>query len=184
MTSMWAWFGHDEPNYTTMPDGRKLLEELAALSPVPVFVRTHNLLTSGDGTAALKWGSTNAYTEDAQGSPVHNWTVVDRIFDIHMELGMKPLVEIGFMPEALTRHTGTYRHSWQPGDDYGDIYTGWAHPPTSAQAAGLEAAGKLGTIATPAPVTVIDGRAVLPFRLPRQGVSLITLTWRGEGGAS
>ena len=62
---MWAWFGYDEPNYTYMKDGRKLLSELAALSPVPVYVRAHNLLTSGDGTPALKWGSTNAYTEDA-----------------------------------------------------------------------------------------------------------------------
>jgi len=35
--------------------------------PQTVFVRTHNLLTSGDGTPALKWGSTGAYTEDAQG---------------------------------------------------------------------------------------------------------------------
>ena len=49
-----------------MPDGKKLLSELAALSPVPVYVRTHNLLTTGDGTPALKWGSTNAYTEDAR----------------------------------------------------------------------------------------------------------------------
>ena len=38
---------------------------MAALSPVPVYVRAHNLLTTGDGTPALKWGSTNAYTEDA-----------------------------------------------------------------------------------------------------------------------
>ena len=34
-----------------------------------VYFRTHNLLTTGDGTPALKWGSTNAYTEDAQGRP-------------------------------------------------------------------------------------------------------------------
>ena len=47
-----------------MKDGKKLLSEIAALSPVPVFVRTHNLLTTGDGKADLKWGSTNAYTED------------------------------------------------------------------------------------------------------------------------
>ena len=59
MKPIWAWFGYDEPNYTYMKDGKKLLSELAALSPVPVFVRTHNLLTTGDGTPALKWGSTN-----------------------------------------------------------------------------------------------------------------------------
>jgi xylan 1,4-beta-xylosidase len=129
MSPMWAWFGHDEPNYTYMEDGRKLLTDLAELSPVPVYVRTHNLLTTGDGTPALKWGSTNAYTEDVNGRPVYDWKIVDRIFDTYVERGIKPLVEIGFMPEALTTHTGPYRHFWKPGDPYGDIYTGWAHPP-------------------------------------------------------
>jgi xylan 1,4-beta-xylosidase len=129
MSPMWAWFGHDEPNYTYMEDGRKLLTDLAELSPVPVYVRTHNLLTTGDGTPALKWGSTNAYTEDVNGRPVYDWKIVDRIFDTYVERGIRPLVEIGFMPEALTTHTGPYRHFWKPGDPYGDIYTGWAHPP-------------------------------------------------------
>ncbi|HZX74371.1 MAG TPA: beta-xylosidase, partial [Cyclobacteriaceae bacterium] len=64
LKTFWAWFGYDEPNYTYMKDGKKLLSELAALSPAPVYVRAHNLLTTGDGTASLKWGSTNAYTED------------------------------------------------------------------------------------------------------------------------
>ncbi len=63
----------------------------AALSPVPVFVRAHNLLTTGDGTPALKWGSTNAYTEDANGNPIYNWTIVDSIFDTYIKRGMKPL---------------------------------------------------------------------------------------------
>jgi xylan 1,4-beta-xylosidase len=129
MSHIWAWFGHDEPNYTYMPDGKKLLGELAEASPVPVYVRTHNLLTTGDGTPALKWGSTNAYTEDSSGQARYDWTIVDRIFDTYVELGMKPLVEIGFMPEALSTKPAPYRHTWQPGADYGDIYTGWAYPP-------------------------------------------------------
>ena len=61
-----AFFGADEPNYAYMKDGQKLLAELGELRPRPVYFRTHNLLTTGDGTPALKWGSTNAYTEDAQ----------------------------------------------------------------------------------------------------------------------
>ena len=130
MTPMWAWFGNDEPNYAYMPDGKKLLSELAAASPAPVFFRTHNLLTSGDGTAALKWGSTNAYTEDANGRPVYDWTIVDRIFDTYRERKIKPLVQIGFMPEALSTRPVPYRHFWKPGDNYNDIYTGWAYPPT------------------------------------------------------
>jgi xylan 1,4-beta-xylosidase len=129
MYPMWAWFGYDEPNYTYMPDGKKLLSALAKASPVPVYVRTHNLLTTGDGTPALKWGSTNAYTEDANGKPKYDWTIVDRIIDTYLERGMKPLVEIGFMPEALSTQPVPYRHNWKPGDNYNDIYTGWAYPP-------------------------------------------------------
>jgi xylan 1,4-beta-xylosidase len=129
MKPVWAWFGYDEPNYTYMKDGKKLLTEIAALSPVPVYVRTHSLLVSGDGTAALKWGSTNAYTEDANGNPVYNWRIVDSIFDTYVSRGMKPLAQIGFMPEALSSHPVPYKHHWKPGDRYSDIITGWAYPP-------------------------------------------------------
>jgi xylan 1,4-beta-xylosidase len=129
MSSMWAWFGYDEPNYTYTANGQKLLAELAAASPSVVHVRTHNLLTTGDGIAALKWGSTNAYTEDASGRPVYDWTIVDRIIDSYLSRKMKPLVEIGFMPEALSSHPAPYRHFWKPGDNYNDIYTGWSYPP-------------------------------------------------------
>jgi xylan 1,4-beta-xylosidase len=129
MKPIWAWFGYDEPNYTYMKDGKKLLSEIAALSPVPVYVRAHNLLTSGDGKAALKWGSTNAYTEDAKGKPVYNWKIVDSIFDTYVQRGMKPIAEIGFMPEALSTHPQPYKHDWQPGQPYTKVFTGWSYPP-------------------------------------------------------
>jgi xylan 1,4-beta-xylosidase len=126
---IWNYFGYDEPNYTYSPNGKKLLGELAALSPVPVYVRTHNLFTSGDGSASLKWGSTNVYTEDASGKPIYDWGIVDRIFDAYHELGMKPLVELGFMPQALSVKPEPYRHSFPEGS----IYTGWAYPPNNYQ---------------------------------------------------
>src|ERR1035437_1768587 len=99
---IYSYFGYDEPNYTYMKNGTKLVGELASLSPVPVYVRAHHLLCTGDGAPALKWGSTNAYTEDATGKPVYNWTIVDRIFDTYVRAKAKPFVEIGFMPEALS----------------------------------------------------------------------------------
>ena len=40
---VWAYFGYDEPNYTYMKDGKKLLSELAALSPVTVSRRSSDL---------------------------------------------------------------------------------------------------------------------------------------------
>jgi xylan 1,4-beta-xylosidase len=124
---IWRFFGADEPNYATMKDGRALLAELGALRPGEVFFRTHNLLTTGDGTPALKWGSTNAYTEDAQGRPVYDWTIVDRIFDTYRPRDVRPYVEIGFMPEALSVHPEPYQHDWRPGS--GELFTGWAYPP-------------------------------------------------------
>lgn len=129
MTPIWAWFGYDEPNYTTAPNGKKLLSDIAALSPVPVYVRAHNLMTSGDGSYALKWGSTDMYSEDKDGKPVYNWTIVDRIFDTYIERGMKPLAQIGFMPQALSQRPHPYQHQWKPGTRYEEIMTGWATPP-------------------------------------------------------
>src|ERR1035437_3393390 len=128
-TPLWSFFGYDEANYTTMKNGKKLLSELAALSTNPVYVRVHNLLTTGDGKAALKWSSTNVYTEDINGNPVYNWTVVDSIFDVFINRSIKPIAEIGFMPEALSVKPKPYRHHWKPGVPYDSIYTGWAYPP-------------------------------------------------------
>ena len=122
---LYAYFGYDEPNYTYTKDGRKLIAELQALSPVPVEIRTHHLLVTGDGAAALKWGSTNAYTEDAKGQPVYDWTIVDRIFDTYLQVKARPFVEIGFMPEALSTHPQPYAVNW-PAKDGG---TGWSYPP-------------------------------------------------------
>lgn len=125
LTPVWDCFGYDEPNYTYAANGKKLLGELSALGPTPAYIRMHNLFTTGDGSASLKWGSTNVYTEDASGKPVYSWTILDRIFDTLRDSGNKPLVEIGFMPEALSIHPQPYRHIFPAGT----IYAGWAYPP-------------------------------------------------------
>jgi len=98
---IYAWFGYDESNYTTMQHGRELLTELHDLAPVPVYIRAHHLLTSGDGKPELKWSSTNVYTEDASGKPVYDFNILDGIFDAYKAAGVRPMVELGFMPEAL-----------------------------------------------------------------------------------
>lgn len=131
LAPIWRFFGADEPNYATMKDGRKLLGEIGELGPDRVYFRAHNLLCTGDGTPALKWGSTNVYTEDAEGRPVYDWTVVDRIFDAYRARHVRPYVEIGFMPQALSTHPSPYQHEWRPGAGYGRIGTGWSYPPTS-----------------------------------------------------
>lgn len=98
---IYSWFGYDEGNYTTMRDGVKLLKELHDMSPVPVYIRAHHLLTSGNGVAELKFSSTNIYSEDANGKPVYDFKIFDGIFDAYKAAGVRPMVELGFMPEAL-----------------------------------------------------------------------------------
>lgn len=121
----WNYFGADEPNYIYAENGKKLLRELHDLSPVPVYFRPHNLLTTGDGSGSLKWGSTNAYTEAADGKAIYDWTITDRIFDALKGAGVRPLVEVGFMPEAMSTHPEPYRHDFPKGD----VFTGWSYPP-------------------------------------------------------
>jgi len=126
---IYGYFGYDEPNYTYAKNGRKLVGELAALAPAPVFIRTHFMLTTGDGTSGLKWGSSNAYTEDANGKPVYDWTITDRIFDTYLEAGAKPFVEIGFMPKALSVKPEPYQPTWVPGARNENYSIGWSYPP-------------------------------------------------------
>jgi xylan 1,4-beta-xylosidase len=129
MKPIWRFFGADEPNYAYMKDGRKLLGEIGELRPQDMYFRAHNMLNTGDGTPALKWGSTNVYTEDAAGRPVYDWTIVDRIIDTYRAHGLHPYLEIGFMPEALSTHPEPYQHDWRPGGGTGPISSGWAYPP-------------------------------------------------------
>ncbi len=125
-TPIYSWFGYDESNYTTTKMGGALLRELHDLSPVPVHIRAHFLLATGDGKPELKWSSTNVYTEDANGHPVYNWTILDRIFDTYKAAGVQPMVELGFMPEALSSHPDPYHIPWptKPGQ-----VEGWSFPP-------------------------------------------------------
>ena len=134
LTPIWRFFGADEPNYATMKDGRQLLSELGALRTGDVFFRAHNLLTSGDGTPAFKWGSTNAYTEE-NGAPHYDWRILDHIFDTYLARGLKPYVELGFMPQALSSAPATlpYQHSWRPTISGSSLEGGWAYPPRDYQ---------------------------------------------------
>jgi xylan 1,4-beta-xylosidase len=125
---VWRFFGYDEANFTYMPGGRRLLTELSDLQPPQVFIRCHHLLTSGDGTPALKWSSTNAYSEDANGNPIFDWTITDRIFDTCLQRGLKPYAQIGFMPKALSSRPDLYPTTFDP-DKRVPPDAGQAYPP-------------------------------------------------------
>jgi xylan 1,4-beta-xylosidase len=130
LAPIWRFFGADEPNYATKPEGAKLLLELGALRPGQVYFRAHNLMTTGDGTPDLKWGSTNLYTE-TNGRAVYDWTIVDAIIDSYRTRGLHPYLEIGFMPQALSSAApGTpYRVPWRQDAGGKSPQPGWTYPP-------------------------------------------------------
>jgi xylan 1,4-beta-xylosidase len=135
---VWAYYGYDEANYTNTTEGERLLRTLSDLNGNAVYVRTHFLFNTGDGTPALKWGSTNIYTEDASGNPVYDYTLIDAIMDATIASGTLPLFELGFTPEALSTRPFPYQNTntyvldggcFHPPDDYaawGALVGAWA----------------------------------------------------------
>ncbi|MRR23246.1 glycoside hydrolase, partial [bacterium] len=55
------------------------------------YIRMHGLLTDDMGV----------YREDEKGNPQYNYQYIDVLYDYILEIGMKPFVELGFMPWAL-----------------------------------------------------------------------------------
>ena len=62
------------------------------------------------------------YDEDAQGKPVYNWSYVDQVYDGLLQRGVKPFVEISFMPKKLAAkviyHPFWYKQVISPPADY------------------------------------------------------------------
>ena len=75
------------------------------------YIRMHGLLT--DDMAV--------YKEDDKGNPEYNFMYIDVLFDFLHRIGMKPFVELGFMPNALASGKQTifwWRGNVTPPKDY------------------------------------------------------------------
>lgn len=85
------------------------------------------------------------------------------------------------MVDGLPRGPLTLTH-YRVDADHSNAYHLWKsmgspQPPRAAQYMELERAGKLETIGAPQRVVPEASRVAVGFALPRQGVSLIRLTW-------
>lgn len=75
------------------------------------YIRMHGLLT--DDMAV--------YSEDRKGNPQYNFQYIDVLYDYLQSIGMKPFVELGFMPSALASGKQTifwWRGNVTPPKDY------------------------------------------------------------------
>src|SRR5580658_4771939 len=77
------------------------------------YVRFHAILDEEVGS----------YDQDAQGRPVYNWSYVDQIYDGLLANGVRPFVELSFMPRKLAAsiepHAFWYKPLPSPPKDYG-----------------------------------------------------------------
>jgi xylan 1,4-beta-xylosidase len=75
------------------------------------YIRMHGLLTDDMGV----------YRENRNGIPEYNFQYIDVLYDFIVSIGMKPFVELGFMPEALASGRQTifwWRGNVTPPKDY------------------------------------------------------------------
>lgn len=61
------------------------------------YIRMHGLFSDDMGV----------YREDSHGNPEYNWQYIDELYDFLQRIGMKPFVELGFMPNALASGSKT-----------------------------------------------------------------------------
>ncbi|MBV8632430.1 MAG: hypothetical protein JOZ83_15990 [Silvibacterium sp.] len=94
--------------------GNKLAHDALGIQ----YIRAHGILMDD-----AKYGFRGVYTEDSAGHPHYDWTKVDKLYDMLREDGLKPFVELSFMPKALAadRHAPKifeYKGNSSPPKDY------------------------------------------------------------------
>jgi xylan 1,4-beta-xylosidase len=75
------------------------------------YIRFHGLLHDEMGV----------YSEDKNGKPIYNFQYVDALYDSILNIGMKPFVELAFMPEKLKSNDKTifwWKGNISPPKDY------------------------------------------------------------------
>jgi xylan 1,4-beta-xylosidase len=93
-------FGSGRANLALRGNYREDLHEVKKITDLR-YVRFHAIFHDENGV----------YSEDAKGNPVYNWSYVDQIYDGLLAEGVRPYVEIGFMPKALAAHPD-YQAFW------------------------------------------------------------------------
>jgi xylan 1,4-beta-xylosidase len=104
-------FGSGRANLSLRESYRNDLRQVRKITGFR-YVRFHAIFHDENGV----------YSEDAQGNPVYNWSYVDQIYDGLLGNGVRPFVEISFMPKALAArpdyHAFWYKQIVSPPKDY------------------------------------------------------------------
>ncbi len=101
--------------------GRALLERMEKYGTCR-YLRNHHTLSALSKDGYPDAGG-NAYSEDAQGRPVYHFEKINSIFREYLKYGIKPVVELDFLPTELSVQTevggteeGIHRNRFYPND--------------------------------------------------------------------
>lgn len=94
-------FGSGRAVLALRDDYRRDLRTVKAATGMQ-YVRFHDILDDDIGV----------YDEDAQGRPVYNFSYVDQIYDGLLQNGVRPYVELSFMPRKLSVDPPTIHPFW------------------------------------------------------------------------
>jgi xylan 1,4-beta-xylosidase len=105
-------FGSERAIVTLRESYRRDLREVRRITGFE-YVRFH----------AIFHDEVGIYDEDAQGNPAYNFSYVDQIYDGLLENGVRPFVELSFMPRKLASnpnaiHPFWYRQNVSPPKDW------------------------------------------------------------------
>ena len=126
MTPVWAWFGYDEPNYTYMTDGKQVAVRAGGAQSGARVLRTHNLLTSGDGTPGAQVGL-DQRLHRGRHRPARATTGRSSIASSTPTRAEDEAVRrrSASCPKRCRRSPRRTSTTGRPGVNYNDIYTGW-----------------------------------------------------------
>ncbi len=96
-------FGSGHANLAMREAWRDDLSAVKSITEMK-YVRFHGILDDENGV----------YTEDEHGNPQYNFTYVNEIYDGMLARGVRPFVEISFMPKQLADHPAPHAFWYKP----------------------------------------------------------------------
>lgn len=115
----WKAAGDDEAyEWTVHPTGQALLDEIKRTNCIS-WMRNHHALSREiplpDGRKVL------AYREDSSGRPIHDFSGMDAVYDRWLAAGIRPIVELDFLPAELRDERKFPRNTPEMWKKWGDL---------------------------------------------------------------
>ncbi len=109
---LWGNTGYDTMYSHTVSPTTQPVWEMIRESGAFRYIRCHNTFSdAAPDTPPDHIGGCRVYSEDAAGTPHYDFQYLDQVLDIWLGAGLKPILEMDFMPDALAEGPIVRHHS-------------------------------------------------------------------------